>query len=509
MRKNLLIGCLLLVSVSITGCATALPTHDVPPSYALPANTDTHIGRYVRVQHPEGTGLSGFRLLDNGSDALAARLQMIERAEQSIDLQYYIYNGDKTGALIADKLIAAADRGVRVRLLLDDIGNDLPDLRIASMDQHPNISIRLFNPVTIRQPWLKYLSKIGEFGRINYRMHNKLMISDGQVFVTGGRNIGDEYYALSDLDFQDIDILGIGSVTQDVVRSFDEYWNSRKSIPVNVVTGDADTIPLDRFRTILRGVAHEYGESAFLEVVAESPYNQLFRGTEPGWYWGTADWIYDPPEKADPNHDLNQVPHVGRHLGRHVNDATDEVLLMTAYFIPGSQGERFLIDAARRVDLKVLTNSLATTDVLAVHSNYATYRERLLDGGVQLWELRPIAAQRERASPFFSDSSASLHAKSFVFDRQRVFVGSINLDPRSITLNTESGVVVYQKELAQEMAELFSRWTSDDFAYELQREEGGIKWYAGDETWTSEPDASRLRRVSSWFLRWLPIESQL
>jgi putative cardiolipin synthase len=508
-KNILLVACLVVGAMSLGGCATALPVHDVPPTFTLPVNTQSHIGRYVGNQQPEGAELSGFRLLDNGGDALAARLQMIELAEQSVDLQYYIYNGDTTGALIADKLIAAADRGVRVRMLLDDIGNELPDLRVATLDQHPNINIRLFNPVTIRHRWFKYLSKAGEFGRINHRMHNKLMIADGQVFVTGGRNIGDQYFALSDLDFQDVDILGIGSVTNDVSRSFDEFWNSRKSIPVPVLTGDAKTAQLDRLRTVLRAITHEYSRSAFLDLVAESPYNQLFRGTAPNWYWGMADWIYDPPEKADPNHDLNQVPHVVRNIVRHLNEANEEVLIMTAYFIPGNQGEQILIDAAERVDLKVLTNSLATTDVLAVHSKYATYRKRLLVGGVQLWELRPIAAQQERASPIYSDSSASLHAKSFVFDQERVFVGSINLDPRSITLNTESGVLVYQKDLAQEMTELFNRWSSDDFAYELRMEEGRIRWHAEGQIWSTEPEAARLRRASSWLLRWLPIERQL
>ncbi|MFU8832227.1 MAG: phospholipase D family protein [Wenzhouxiangella sp.] len=434
---------------------------------------------------------------------------MIEHAEQSVDLQYYIYNGDTTGALIADKLIAAADRGVRVRMLLDDIGNELPDLRVATLDQHPNISIRLFNPVTVRHKWFKYLSKAGEFGRINHRMHNKLMIADGQVFVTGGRNIGDAYYALTDLDFQDVDILGIGAVTRDVSRSFDEFWNSRKSIPVHVLTDDAETVQLDHLRTVLRAIAHDYNQSALLDLVADSPYNQLFHDTAPDWHWGMADWIYDPPEKADPNHDLNQVPHVIQNIVRHLDEANEEVLIMTAYFIPGKQGEQLLIDAAGRLNLKVLTNSLATTDVLAVHSKYATYRKRLLDGGVQLWELRPIAAQQERASHIYSDSTASLHAKSFVFDQQRVFVGSINLDPRSITLNTESGVLVYQKELAEEMAELFSHWSSDDFAYELRIEEGRIRWHAEGQTWSTEPEAARLRRTRSWLLRWLPIESQL
>lgn len=472
-------------------------------------DTDSTLGRYVAAQRP-AAGLSGFRLVHNGSNALAIRLQMIEAAEQSLDLQYYIYAADRTGALFAERLLAAADRGVRVRLLLDDIGNSLADFRVAALAQHPNIYIRLFNPTTLRHPWFRYVSKVAEFGRINHRMHNKLMIADSQMFITGGRNIGDEYYELTDRHFQDLDVLGVGAVTGDVVASFDEYWNSNEAVPISRLTGEQADNVLRDLRVVLTRIAARHADSPYLEAVRASPYNDFPEGMPGTWSWGYADWIYDPPAKADPQHAQNRIPHVGRSLTSHVLGTERELLLITPYLIPGPQGERMLTGVAERIDLRILTNSLATTDVLAVHGNYAPYRRRLLEGGVRLWELKPVAGQSERARPFFNESVASLHAKAFVFDRTTLFIGSINLDPRSINLNTESGVLIRQPELAQEMAVLFERWTSDEYAYALSLDEQGrLRWASEARTLSSEPEASRLRRMGAWLIRWLPIEEHL
>ncbi len=493
----------------LAGCATALPRLDLPPQTALPVSAESRIAAHVAAQDA-GPGVSGFRLVQNGSNALAIRLQMIEAAEHSLDLQYYIYAADRTGALFAERLLAAADRGVRVRLLLDDIGNSLADFRVAALAQHPNIHIRLFNPTTFRHPWLRYVSKIAEFVRINHRMHNKLMIVDSQMFITGGRNIGDEYYELTDLYFQDLDVLGIGAVTADVVASFDEFWNHHKSVPIARLAAHQSDQELQALRAVLGRIAARNAQGPYMEAVRDSPYNDFPDGMPGQWRWGFADWVYDPPEKADPQDPQNRIPYVGRNLTSHMLGTERELLLMTPYFIPGEQGEMMLKRVAQRVDLKVLTNSLATTDVLAVHGSYAPYRRRLLEGGVQLWELKPVAGQEERARPFFNDSVASLHAKSFVFDRDTLFIGSINLDPRSINLNTESGVLIRQRALAEELADLFELWTSEPYAYVVELDErGGLRWRSEEGVLTREPEASRWRRLGAWLIRWLPIEDQL
>ena len=500
------------VLVALAGCASSLPQQHAPPSFALKPEADSAISLYVQEhQPPNSEALSGFTLVQTGTDALAARLAMIDRAQRSLDLQYYIYRGDVTGALIAERLLAAADRGVRVRLLLDDIGSGLRDFDVATLNHHPDIQVKLFNPVTLRGRISKYFSKLGEFGRINYRMHNKLMIVDSQMFITGGRNIGDEYFSLSTMDFQDIDILGMGSITRDVTRSFDDYWNANESVPVDTLFRQPNAQAEIKLRKQLKAHRIRHDSGPYLRAVEESPFNQALKDDRIVWHWGQAEWLSDPPTKADPRHITNQEPILGRKLISHVRNSQQELLLMSAYFIPGSRGEVFLIDMVEHgVDVRVLTNSLATTDVLAVHSAYAGYRRPLLEGGVRLWELRQQAGAQENTSVILGESLASLHAKAFVFDREKLFVGSVNLDPRSVVLNTEAGVLVHQPELAGALVDLFNHWTSDDFAHELKLDEHKqLRWHAEGEVRDSEPDASRLRRSAAWFLGWQPIEGQL
>jgi cardiolipin synthase C len=495
-------------------CVTTLPASRVPASYVLPAEetAGTLVGRYVIGELAgQPAGASGFHLVVDGRSALAARLELIDLAERSLDLQYYIYQGDITGSLVAERLLAAADRGVRVRLLLDDMGAGLGDIKVATLGLHSRIEIRLFNPVTLRQKWLRFLSQIGEFGRINYRMHNKLMVVDGQLMITGGRNIGDEYFTLRELDFQDVDVLAIGGVSVDAAVGFDTYWNSAKSIPIEQVSrfrGSARD--LERLRRRLGRLRTREKQQPYLTAVAAAPIAGALRARQVEWHWGTAEWLEDPPEKADPRSEVNRVPHLGNRLEAHFEGVEHELLIVSAYFIPGKDGVRMLERLAQRgVTVGVLTNSLATTDVVAVHSGYARYREPLLSGGVGLWELRPVSTL-ERGSGLGGESIASLHAKAFVFDREKLFIGSINLDPRSLHLNTESGVMIRQTELAGEAVALFEHWTSDAFAFRLNRSESGtVEWHADGRQRRPEPDAGRARRLLNRLLGWLPIESQL
>ena len=496
----------------VMGCASSLPQQNKPASFAFRPAGDSEVARYVRKHQPAyGENLSGFTLVQTGTDALAARLAMIDQAQRSLDLQYYIYRGDVTGGLIAERLLVAADRGVRVRLLLDDIGSGLRDFDVATLNHHPGIEVKLFNPLTLRGRFSRYVSKLGEFGRINYRMHNKLMVVDSQMFITGGRNIGDEYFSLSSMDFQDIDIIGMGRITRAVVRSFDDYWNANESVPVASMIRKPGPKAQARLRAQLQAHRARHDGRPYLQAVQDSPFTRALRDDRIVWHWGEAQWLSDPPTKADPGHATNQEPILARKLMRHVRTSEQELLLMSAYFIPGSRGEVFLIDLVEHgVDVRVLTNSLATTDVLAVHSAYARYRKPLLQGGVRLWELRQQAGEQPHASALLGESQASLHAKAFVFDRHKLFVGSVNLDPRSIVLNTEAGVLVHQPELAGELARLFDHWTGEELAYELALDDDGqLRWQAGEEAVTREPQASRLRRSAAWFLGWLPIEGQL
>lgn len=504
---------LLLVAAAclMTGCATAGMTHDELPTYYLPADPASKLSRYLDSQRPEDPDKSGFILLHNGSDALAARIRLIDMAERSLDIQYYIYNTDTTGGLLTEHLLKAADRGVRVRLLIDDVGASLEDVKVATVDLHPNIDVRLYNPLSLRSEWAKIFSKLGEFGRINYRMHNKVIIADNTALITGGRNIGDEYFALTDIDFQDVDVIGIGPIAAQASDSFDNFWNSGIAIPINAMAEDRNADDLARMRANLGSISRQAARNPYLKAVGRSRFLTGLDGSALDWHWGNAKWFYDDPSKSDPHGDGNKVAFLGRSLIEPISQTEEELLLTSAYFVPRQGGEKMLLSLIERgVDVSLLTNSLATTDVLAVHSGYAKSREPLLEGGMKLWELRPIAGQQERASPFLGESLASLHAKTFVFDRQAVFVGSVNLDARSILLNTEAGVFIENPELAQEMVELFQRWTSEDYAFRVDLDDrGDLRWRAEGQTWDTEPDAGLFRRFMSWTLGWLPLSGQL
>lgn len=510
-KKFAMIGGISVLLLVLTACATSLPDHDVPSSYAIDTPAQGLLATYMRQQPVDDLKKSGFHMLDRGVDALSARLQLIDMTENTLDLQYYIYSSDLTGGLIAERILAAADRGVRVRILLDDIGNSMSDKAVATLDRHTNIELRLFNPVTMRHKWFTLPSKIVEFGRINNRMHNKLMVADNLAMITGGRNIGDEYFTLSERDFQDIDLLGIGPISQQASASFDAFWNSPNSIPASVVYANAKQGTLNRMRKGLASHRNREAQKPYIQAMEASSFSKSLIEGRLRLYWGRSEWLADPPSKADAQSARSEDPYLARILANHMQDVHSEVLMKSAYFIPGDNGVEMLTGlVARGADVSLLTNSLATTDVLAVHSSYAPYRIPLLKGGIKLWELQPMAGKQSRPNTFISESVASLHAKSFVFDRYKLFVGSINIDPRSIELNTEAGVMVYQEALAQRLAELFQRWTADDYAFELRLGESDtLEWHSKDQSWTSEPQAGRFRRVMSWMLDWLPIEGQL
>ena len=502
---------LMALSSVLLGCATQGVSHTELPSYYMAADPQTRLSQYVAKEQPADESLSGFTLLYKGNDALAARLTLIDMADQSLDIQYYIFNTDITGGLIAEHLLKAADRGVRVRILLDDIGSSLEDMKVAVVDQHPNVEVRLYNPLSLRNEWLKSLSTLGEFGRINYRMHNKLMVADNRALITGGRNIGDEYFTLSDVDFQDVDVLGIGSIADAASDSFDNFWNSGIAIPIATLAKQSDAEALASMRATLGSRNLQLQHDPYLKAAARSPFiTDMSNGTL-NWRWGHAEWFYDDPSKSDPHGDGNETAFLGRRLLEKLRASRSELLLTSAYFVPLETGEDMLLDIhSQGVSISVLTNSLATTDVLAVHSGYAKSRVSLLKGGLNIWELRPIAGQQERASPFLGESLASLHAKTFVFDRKAVFIGSVNLDARSVKLNTEAGVYIEQQAIAEEMVDLFNRWTSDDFAYQVSLNENhDLQWQADGKTWSKEPEAGAFRRFMSWTLGWLPIEGQL
>ena len=511
----LTVAALLLVS----GCAS-LPAHiERSESHALRDTETTRLGQIAQPLLKAHPGESGFRPLSNGVDALLARLVLAEVAERTLDVQYYIWHDDLTGRLFADALLRAADRGVRVRVLLDDVGARADDETLLSLDAHPNIEIRLFNPVASRS--FRGLGMLTDFSRVNRRMHNKSFIADNQRAILGGRNIGDEYFeAQSEVAFGDLDVLTVGRGVSDVSDAFDRYWNAPAAIPISALLGrSGETANLDALRTTL---------AAFVEAQRDSPYvararsqlvEMMATGSD-GFYWGKADLLYDDPSKisrAPEDTEGHLVPQFADIKTR----IKDELLIVSPYFVPGDTGVDWLRGLVKRgVRVTVLTNSLAATDVGAVHAGYQHYRKALLEAGVRLYEVKPDAieyARAKRGKGGISGSRASLHAKTFVFDRRAVFIGSLNLDPRSIQLNTEIGLVCESAPLAEELAgRLEQNFDKIAWRLELITDDSGNRHIAWLETGsdgirqlTEEPEVSTWRKFSVWFLGLLPIESQL
>jgi cardiolipin synthase C len=519
MRKRLSAQCMVLAATLLIGGCASLPENiERTESHALSGTETTRLGRIAQPMLKAHPGESGFLPLQNGIDALLARMVLAEMAERTLDVQYYIWHEDLTGRLFADALLRAADRGVRVRVLLDDVGARANDETLLSLDAHPNIEIRLFNPVASRS--FRNLGMLTDFSRVNRRMHNKTFVADNQRAILGGRNIGDEYFeAQSEVAFGDLDVLTVGRAVSDVSDSFDLYWNSPASYPVSLLLGrSGEKANLDALRAKL---------AAFVEAQRGSPYTtrarsqlmeKLAAGSE-GFYWGKADLLYDDPDKisrAPGDTEGHLVPQFADIKSR----IKDELFIISPYFVPGDTGVDWLGGLVKRgVRVTVLTNSLAATDVGAVHAGYQRYRKPLLEAGVRLYELKPeaIEHEREKRAGGITGSRASLHAKTFIFDRSAVFIGSLNLDPRSIQLNTEIGLVCESAPLAESLDDTIEQ-NLDQIAWrlELVADASGNKRIAwmeagagGVRQLTEEPEVSNWRKFGVWFLGLLPIESQL
>jgi putative cardiolipin synthase len=510
---------LVVVLALLLGCA---PLHrDVvrQPSNALPPAHDTPSARYVQAEAQDHKGESGFRLLANSTNALMSRVALADHAAHSIDLQYFIFQNDATGRLIAQRLLAAADRGVRVRMLLDDYALDDEYDLLDALDAHPNIEVRVFNPFPTRAKILpaKVVQLVLNWRRLNRRMHNKSFIVDNTTAVIGGRNIGDAYFDAADTNnFRDLDVVAIGPVVAGASRTFDEYWNSDAAFPVAAFGKKRDPQrDLSRERDALAHDARAFAESDYAQAAIDAFPSGPTADRTGSWFWGNATLIADQPEKIETTHDAPYL-RIGPQLKQVIDSAQHEVLMTSPYFVPGKSGTRYLSDLVRRgVSAKVLTNSLAATDEPAAHAGYTHYRRDLLRGGVQLYELHPLPGATQKSTAYGTSSGVSLHAKSVVVDRRYVFIGSMNMDQRSKLLNTEMGVVVDCPALANAVADFFDRATQNAFAVELKDEPVGthLVWIAREngkeQTFEHEPGASAPRRLESLVLRMLPIDGLL
>jgi len=493
------------------------------PSRSLPPATDTAMARHTRADLDAHPGRSGFRLLARSTNALMSRLVLADQASRSIDLQYYIYANDATGRLFSQRLLAAADRGVRVRVLLDDLDAGDEDGLLEGLDAHPNIEVRLFNPFPFQASSL--MGKAWQFlfaaRRLNRRMHNKSFIVDGVQAIIGGRNIGDAYFdAGKERHFRDLDVLFIGPIVAQAARSFDAYWNSPAAYPVRAYAGEqASAHDLARLREALTHDARAFSESDYAQMVAEELPDGSSAEQRGGWLWGEARLIADAPEKADP--DTEGGGRIAHAVRAALASARKRAIIISPYFIPGAHGEQLLDRlAAKGVELAVLTNSLAASDEPTVHAGYLAYRPALLRAGIDLYEFRPIGGENA-AHARGKSSGLSLHAKAMVIDRRKVYIGSMNFDPRSRTLNTEMGVIVDSPSLAAAVEDFFASASAPEHAFHVEPghcpdrtgPHGRMRWTAVEDgrrvCYERDPEVSAWKRVELQFWRILPLEALL
>ena len=513
---------LVLVVLACAACSPPHPGLVKQPSTALPPTTTTPGARYVKTEVARHGGQSGFRLLTRSNNALLSRISLADHAKHSIDLQYYIFNNDETGRLVAQRLLMAADRGVRVRLLVDDINVDGTLNMLDALDAHPNIEVRRFNPFATRKPSM--LSKATQFlldgHRLNRRMHNKSFIVDGNVAIVGGRNIGNDYFDADEAtNFRDLDLIAIGPVVKQASSAFDDYWNCDAAYPVTAYGKHADHYDLAKLRKDLAHDARTFAKSDYAQAILDDDFNGATADRRGQWFWGHANLIADEPEKIDATEDQPEL-RIGPDIKVMTDSAQHSLRVISPYFIPGDSGTRYLSSLARRgIDVKVLTNSLASNDEPAVYTGYSRYRRPLLESGVHLYELQSAAGTPQPATAGGTSSGVSLHAKAVVVDDQKVFIGSMNMDARSRLLNTEMGIIVDSAPLAEAVIRFFDAATLPSSAYRVvlipqgTPHAGDLQWQAAKDgkpvTFDHDPDASVQRRAEVQLLKLLPIEGLL
>jgi putative cardiolipin synthase len=505
-----MLAALLLCAATLGGCARLPALDGRAESHAIGADAVTRLGTALAPLSAAHPGKSGLYSLANGRDAFAARAMLANAAERSLDIQYYIWRKDTTGLLLFNAVRAAAARGVRVRLLLDDNNTAGLDPILAALDADPRIEVRLFNPFVAREQ--RALGYLSDFARLNRRMHNKSFTADNAVTIIGGRNVGDEYFGVAgSLLFVDLDVMAVGPVVDAVSRDFDRYWNSRSAYPVGLLMpaarGDGADAPGPDHAAL------DYAALDYVAAVRASPFVEQLVGRSLPFEWANTTLVSDDPDKVLGT----DAPHtrVTYQLKRLLGEPAQALDLVSPYFVPGKTWAANLSAmAARGMDVQILTNSLEATDVAAVHAGYAKWRKPLLAAGVTLYELhRGVGAGRApdgARGGKFGDSASSLHAKTFSVDRKRVFIGSLNFDPRSADLNTEMGFVIDSPEMGARMARAL-REQAPQRAYRVGLGPDGALYWTERVGETeirhdTEPGTGFWRRAAVGLLSLLPID---
>jgi len=498
----------LLTAATVTGCATYNVRFPRVESHAIEQDSSTKLGGLYKSSLAEHSGLSGVEYVRRGRVSLEARLALCELAERTLDLQYYIWDADISGRFLADRLIDAAERGVRVRVLLDDHSVVGRDHNLAQISGHPNIEVRAFNPFRDRR-------RVGDLftdpSRVNRRSHNKIFVADNEAAIVGGRNIADHYFGVHDeSNYRDLDIFAVGPVVRDISRVFDTFWNSKFAIPYAAfvdhepTTADAEAA-MERIRDALAEdpMPYDFDREVPALVATLARYGE-------GFTWAPVQVLHDDPAKAE-DKDIRGI--VGE-LKSLAENAEREILIENAYFVP----RKPMIDlvktlTARGVTVRVLTNSMASNDVAAVYSGYERYRDDLLRAGADIYELRPDSAMLARWSMLSAKSRSGLHTKTMVVDREHTVIGSYNLDPRSADINSELALLVDSPEFGARVAEYLDEGVLPENSYRVTLEDGDLVWTTVKDGETvryrTEPHTTWWQRFQVGLIGILPIHSQL
>ncbi len=521
----------ILLVAALGGCAVLPPGSDFrkTTSSALAHPEQTRLGQEFADDSRDHGGHSGFRIIPVGADGFLMRMQMIHAAQRTLDLQYFIFRGDDTGRLLTDAVLHAADRGVRVRVLLDDGETMAGDEQIDALTAHRNVEIRIFNPFAYRghSQWLRGAEYLFNASRLDYRMHNKMLVIDNAMALLGGRNIGDQYFQIDpDAQFADDDMFIAGPLVKDMSATFDEFWNSALAIPVEALTGGKSThAALSEHRQELHAETRQAkadGVGYVRRVASGEPFNGILDGRLP-LVWAHAQLVCDSPDKKSVENGTRVGDLMQRPVAQAVGAVTSELLMVTPYLIPGKEGMKMFADLrGRQVRVRILTSSLESSTVLLAQSGYMHYRVPLLEQGVELYEIRSLLGNSRGSgqTPAISRyGNYSLHAKLFVMDRKRLFIGSMNFDQRSMHLNTEIGLIIDSPELAQQVATRFEAMVQPVNAYNLAlrpNPEKGVPdllWRTReggkDVVYDKEPARSDWQLIKVHALALLPLDDEL
>lgn len=469
----------------------------------------TRLGRAITPTTADHPGLSGIHTLADSLDAFAARYLLCGMAEKTLDVQYYIWQNDMSGRLLFSALLAAANRGVRVRLLLDDNNTNGMDDTLRLLNAHPQIEIRLFNPFSFRL--FRAIGYLTDFARLNRRMHNKSFTVDGETTIVGGRNVGDAYFGAGEEPlFSDLDVLAVGPVVAEVCQDFERYWNSQSVSRLEKVL-EVDEESLHQHVNIPEDWQDDAMARRYLDRLTTSQFaTQLVSGSLK-MYWAQTRLLSDDPRKGQGkarNHTL-----LPQRLLKVIGQPQREIDIISAYFVPTRAGVAQILGLVRKgVKIAILTNSLAANDVAAVHAGYARWRKKLLRHGVQLFELMPKnnGSYIPHDRGLTGNSGSSLHAKTFSVDKKQVFIGSFNFDPRSAMLNTEMGFVIESAALAEDIHQRFTQ-SQKEAAWALRLDRWGrVNWVENRDgkefVWKKEPHTRFWQRVLVRLVYRLPVE---